>query len=191
ALLPLGAWTDVAPLAYYDAAWGMWWHALVVATLATALVIVLSRGHAGAVLRGMLSRAGRLRPWAFVALAAALAALESAAVARWCFAGNPPAIDVWIQYFQARIFLSGAVAAPPPPSVPHFALLHTLVTDRGWFAQFPPLHPALLALGMAFGAPWLVTPLLAGPFVGAVYLLGRQAGDERVARVAAGLALLS
>src|SRR5439155_18156595 len=80
---------------------------------------------------------------------------------------------------------------PPPPSVSHFGLLHTLVTDRGWFAQYPPVHPALLAIGMALGQAWLVTPLCTAALTAAVYLLGRRTGDERVARVAAGLALLS
>jgi len=190
-VLPLAAWTGVAPLAYYQAAWGMWARALLVVALLSALLAVVSRGRAAGWSRALLALAGRLRRRWFVALAAGAAVLEAVVVAIWCFARNPPVIDVWIQYFQARIFLSGALAAPPPPSVPHFGLLHTLATDRGWFAQFPPVHPALLAAGMAFGAAWLVTPLLAAPFTAAVYLLGRRTGDERIARLAAALSLFS
>jgi hypothetical protein len=117
--------------------------------------------------------------------------LEAVAVSRWCFAENPQAIDGWVQYFQARIFLSGHLVAPPPPSLAHFGALHVLVTERGWFSQFPPLHAALLAVGMAGGVAWLVTPLLAGLLPLAVYHVGRRTGDERVARLAAALVLLS
>jgi hypothetical protein len=96
-----------------------------------------------------------------------------------------------VQWFQARIFLTGRLTAPSPPSVEHFATLHMLLTDRGWFAQFPPLHAALVALGMAAGGAWLVTPLLTGLLPAALHRLGRQTGDERIARTAAVLPLLS
>ena len=127
----------------------------------------------------------------FVVILGAVAALEAVGVAVWCFAKNPQCIDAWVQYFQARIFLSGALIAPVPPSIPHFVTLHTLTTERGWFSQYPPIHPALLAAGMAVGTPWLVTPVLAALLPGAVYLLARRTDDERVARVAATLVLLS
>jgi hypothetical protein len=44
---------------------------------------------------------------------------------------------------------------------------------------------------MTLGVPWLVTPLLAALLPAATYWLGVQGGDERVARLAAALVLLS
>jgi hypothetical protein len=190
-LLPLGAWTGMAPVSYYAESWRLWGGTLLLASLSSVLAIVLSGGRVGAHVRGLLALALRPGRASFLLVLGALAALESAVMADRYFARNPPLIDVWVQSFQAKIFLSGALAAPAPRSLPHFALLHTLVTDVGWFSQYPPIHPALLAVGMALGATWLVTPLLSALLPAAAYLLARRTGDERVARLAAALGLLS
>jgi hypothetical protein len=190
-LLPLGVSAGIADLAYYTETWRFWLSTLVVAALATSLVLLLSKGAAAAALHAAMARVGRMSRRTFLLGACSAAMVEAAAVSLWCFSRNPQAIDGWVQYFQAKIFLSGRLVAPPPPSISHFATLHMLITERGWFSQFPPLHSALLALGMAAGAPWLVTPVLAGLLPLACYQLGRRSGDERVARLAAILPLLS
>ena len=189
-LLPIGSWAGLGDGAYYAEAWGLWGSALFVALAVALLALVVTRG---AVTRG-LAAAGE---WAlavprgrFLVMLGLVAGAEAALVALLCFARQPQSVDAWAQWFQARVFLSGSWVAPPPPSVAHFATLHMQV-DRGWFSQFPPVHPALLAIGMALGATWVVTPALFALFPAAVYALGRTTGDERVARVAAMLALLS
>ncbi len=189
--LPIGAWTGLGNAAHYEDAHGLWAATLLVVVPIALLALVVTRGAAA---HG-LARAGR-RVMAvprlhFLVGCGLLAAGEAAAVALFCFARQPQSIDAWGQWFQARILLGGSLVAPPPPSVAHFATLHMEFGPRGWFSQFPPLHPALLALGMACGAAWLVTPLLYALLPAAVFALGRTSGDERVARVAAGLTLLS
>jgi len=190
-LLPVGVAAGVADLAYYAETWRFWAVTLVLAVLVAALLLVATRGAVGRWFRRALGAALAVPAPAFLAVTGGLAAAEAAAVSWWCFARNPQAIDGWVQFFQARIFLAGRLVAPPPPSVAHFGTLHMLITDRGWFSHFPPLHPALLAVGMAAGAAWLVTPLATGLLPAAVFALGRRTGDERVARLAAVLSLVS
>ncbi|HLK12982.1 MAG TPA: hypothetical protein VKW76_16525 [Candidatus Binatia bacterium] len=190
-LLPLGLWAGMADRTYYADAWGMWWRTLLLAALVAGLLLLATEGRAAAFGRRLLGRIARVPPTRFVVLLGAVAALESATVAAWCFARAPQTIDGWVQHFQARVFLSGRLTAPAPPSVGHFLTMHMLITPHGWFAQYPPVHPALLALGMALGAGWLVTPVLGGLLPAAVYHLGAASGDARVGRVAAGLAVLS
>jgi hypothetical protein len=190
-LLPVGAWAGLAPLDYFAAAWGLWLRTLLVVVLATVLLLVLSRGGAPAGVRRLLTWSVGVRRPVFLLGLGLGAALEAVLVAVLCFDRGAESVDAWIQLFQARVFLSGALVAPPPPSIGHFATLHALITPRGWCSQYPPLHAALLAVGLAAGQPWLVTPVLAALLPPAVYLLGRRTGDERVARLAAALVLLS
>ena len=190
-VLPVGMWVGIADWPYYWETWRFWLASLGLAGLATGLVLVLSHGGAAAALRTLLARVVRMPARLFLAGVGVLALVEGLGVALWCFARNPQAIDGWVQFFQARIFLSGHATAPAPPSLAHFGTLHMLVTEHGWFSHFPPVHSALLALGMALGAAWLVTPLLGGLLPVAVYHLGRRTGDERIARTAAVLTLLS
>ncbi len=190
-LLPVGAWVGTVPPDSYADAWALWWRTGLLVALGTALVVLLSRGAAARWLRTLLGALARMPRAPFLAALGVLAALEAVGVAVWCFARNPQSLDAWVQYFQARIFLSGRLVAPVPPSIAHFATLHAAMGERGWFTHFPPVQPALLALGLAAGAPWLVTPLAAAFLPAAVHRLGARTADERVARVAAGLVLLS
>lgn len=190
-LLPIGAWTGVGERAAYDGdvamrAWG-----LVVAALITLLLLTVTRGRCGGWLRAALARVLALPRSVYLAVLGVVVGAQAGAVAVACFARNPQLIDTWAQYVQARIFAAGALAAAPPPSLAHFGILQMVTTPAGWFAQYPPVHPALLALGLTVGHAWLVTPVLGALLPAAVYWLGRQSGDERVARLAAALVPLS
>ncbi|HZP42323.1 MAG TPA: hypothetical protein VFD84_12555 [Candidatus Binatia bacterium] len=188
-VLPLGAWTDVAERALYTDAWRLWLHAAALALL-PAVVVCLAGG--APFVRGALGWAASTPRAVFLGVLGAAAAVEAALVAARCFARNPVHVDVWPQLFQAKIFLAGRLAAPPPPSVTHFATLNMLGNEaHGWFSQYPPIHALVLALGVAAGVPWLTTPLLAAVLPAAVWALGRGTGDERVARLAAALVTLS
>jgi len=190
-VLPVGAWTGVAPLAAYLEPLGLWWWTLIVALLASALLLIVSNGGVAAWLRALLARVCAGPPRVYLAALGFVAAAEAAAASWLLFDRTPPLIDAWVQAFQARVFLSGRLVAPLPPSPAHFATLFTPIGARGWFSQYPPVHSLLLALGLAAHAMWLVTPLLAAALPACLYLLARPGGDERVARLAAALALLS
>lgn len=100
----------------------------------------LERGESG-VWRGGLS----------VVLAAALVAASLVAFHR-----TPHLIDSVVQLFQAKIFAAGDLGAPRPPGGGFFVTQHMIVDDAGWYSQYAPGHPALLAVGTAAGAAWLV-----------------------------------
>jgi hypothetical protein len=103
----------------------------------------------------------------------------------WSFAGNPHSVDEMAQLFQARVFLSGRLAAPPPEPLEGFLFLHTWIAPSGWVSQFPPMHSLLLAIGMAGNVEWLINPLLGGTALVLVYLLTRGLYGERTALLAA------
>jgi len=91
---------------------------------------------------------------------------------------TPHVQDSVAYLFQAQTLARGALTAPAPPlaaaeATAHFDQEFLLVRDGRWFGKYPPGWPALLALGVRFGAPWLVNPLLATLTVALVYQLGR------------------
>ena len=98
-------------------------------------------------------------PLAVAGIVAAIALAVYAVIARTVFSARPLLIDEIAQALQARIFLDGRLAAPVVEPAQFFSTLHMVEHAGGIFSQFPPGGPAMLALGDAVGAMWLVGPL--------------------------------
>lgn len=100
----------------------------------------------------------RLLPW----LAAAWATTVAALLARFVFEGVPHIPDDVSYLFQAKYFAAGRLYLPAPPDAESFAISHTISDGTKWYGYGSPGWPAVLALGVLAGAPWLVNPLLGG-----------------------------
>jgi hypothetical protein len=102
----------------------------------------------------------------------------SAAIAWFAFQGLPHVEDELVYLFQARTLVHGAltVAAPPEVAQPGLAYYLLDIQQGRWFAVTSPGWPAVLALGVLVGAPWLVNPVLAG-----IAVLLAQAVTQRLA----------
>ncbi len=104
------------------------------------------------------------------------------------FQGTPVLDDDISAFFQARIFLSGHLTVPAPQPQDFFPQYAVICGRHGvdWTcSMYPAGHPALLAIGLALGVPWLVIPLLASGVCVLAAAVGRLLFDERVARLAA------
>lgn len=105
---------------------------------------------------GWAGRAGRP-----VTVGAALLLAGLLLAASWeAFERSPHLVDSVVQLFQAKIFAAGRLVAPPPPGDGFFTTLHMIEDAGGWYSQYPPGHAALLAAGVAAGAPWSVPLVL-------------------------------
>ena len=143
----------------------------------------------------------RLEPWrkkiiavptAGFALALALVlALATALLSGGLFKHSPHLVDTIAQLFQARIFSGGSLTAPAPDHFEFFNASHLVRHGGRWFSQYPPGHPALLSIGLLFGAPWLVNPIFAAGTVLLVYGTARRLIGEARARIAAVLYVIS
>jgi len=120
---------------------------------------------------------------AFAAGAALFATLASAVLAWYCFSGMPFTSDEMAQQWHARILLSGHLAATPEPHPEFFNTAPVFDREGRWFSQYPIGGPAVIALGMAVNAAWLVNPLMIGVATWQLYRLLRLAKGELVARV--------
>jgi len=91
---------------------------------------------------------------------------------------------------QARLFAAG-MRTGPPGDVPALLDYPFWVSAGPSHSPFPPGWPALLAVGVALGAPWLVNALLAGVLPLVAGAVGRAWGGARVGLVAAAVAAVS
>jgi hypothetical protein len=105
--------------------------------------------------------------WAFVGGAALLAFGAYALTSVLLFKGRPIFLDEMSQLLQARAYARGALTTPTGPIAEFVSILHTVYTDGRSYSQFPAGGPAMLAIGMLLGVPWLVNPLCGAVAVGA------------------------
>ncbi|MGH7858386.1 MAG: hypothetical protein ACREQY_13765, partial [Candidatus Binatia bacterium] len=128
-------------------------------------------------------------------LALFVAAATGAAIVSVVVFGSLPRLDDGVAaLFQARIFATGRITLPLPQHAEFFEQFGVLGGRAGighWCGMYPPGWPALLALGVLAGAPWLVNPLLGGALVVAIAALGREVYGDRIGRIAGALAVAS
>ena len=112
-------------------------------------------------------------------------------VISWCvFDGVPGYIDSCAYMFQARLFAQGSFYAPLPPEPDFFEAQNILMKGK-WYSQYPPGYPALLALGVIFGIPWVINPILGALTIVCIYLLARELYTDSIAKISAVLASIS
>ena len=127
-----------------------------------------------------------------LAVGLCLLALAAAAwVATAIFDRVPHVEDDVAFLFQARTIASGRLFVPVPLKPEFFDIPFTLQRDGLWFGKYPPGYPAVLALGVLVGQPWLVEPILGAAAIGLTYLLGRRLYDPWVGLAGAALAAAS
>ncbi len=119
-----------------------------------------------------------------VAVGAALWVTVTAALLSWVsYERHPHIPDEVVYWIHARYFADGRLALPAPP-VPEAFDVDLMDLDGGrWFSPVPPGWPALLAIGMLVGLPWLVNPVLAGLNTLLAWTLARRLYSGRVARL--------
>ncbi|HKK08837.1 MAG TPA: glycosyltransferase family 39 protein [Gemmatimonadota bacterium] len=133
--------------------------------------------------------AGRVAPWTRAVTLVILAVLLPC-VSWFVFRHRPLLVDSVAQLFQAHIYASGRWTAPAPTHPAFFSTQNMLFDGARWYSEYPPGHPALLALGLVARAPWLVPVLLSLGSAMALYGFVRRVYDATTARVTAVLLVL-
>ena len=145
-----------------------------------------SRRGLGAVAAAVGGRGRVFVPVALAALAAVLVTVSHVA-----FRHRPILVDEIVQLFQAQVFAAGRIAAPAP-ALPEFFVTQHMLVDRGmWYAQYPPGHSALLAVGARAGAAWAVPIALTLATAALLHAFARRAYGPREARLSLLLAAAS
>jgi hypothetical protein len=160
--------------------------------LVVALTVALTLGNSvdralGVAKRWLLAPT----PGLFAAGIGVATLLASAFLARYCFAGRPFTTDEMAQQWHARILLSGHLALPSEPHPEFFNTAPVLDRPSLWYSQYPIGGPAVIALGLALRAVWLVNPILLGIAAWCFSRFASAAFDELTARLTSVLFLLS
>jgi len=103
-------------------------------------------------------------------VAAAWVLVASGSLAWFSYEAHPHIPDEVAYLLQARYMAEGMLSMPCPPVPGGFELDLMTCDADGWYSIFPPGWPAMLALGVLTGLPWLVNPLLGAL---AILLAGR------------------
>lgn len=190
-LIPFAAWWDDVRLDYFTGAWQTWGWGTVVAALALALVLAVSKGRAPHALLALWRRIMAVRTTVFVGAIAVLFAVLTVLCTLFVFDGNPRNVDGFAQLFQARIFLAGRLWMAPPAELANFATLQVILGPDKWLSQYPPGQSLILAAGLLAGAWWALNPLLAAALAVATWRVARWCTDDSTARLTMILICLS
>ena len=126
------------------------------------------------------------------ALGAALAVfLLSAFFAQYCFAGTAYSGDEIAQRWHAQMLLAGRLYLPAELHREFFSTNEVLDAGGKWFSQFPVGGPAVFALGLLLGIPWLVNPALAAFTAWNIHRFASRCFDRTTARAATLLFVVS
>jgi Dolichyl-phosphate-mannose-protein mannosyltransferase len=120
----------------------------------------------------------------FAALGAVWVTVLAAALNLFVYQNHPHIEDEVIYLYHARYLAEGVLTVPAPPVPEAFSLYLIPYAAARWYSIFPPGWPAILAIGILFGVPWLVNPVLAGVNVLLSYVFLREIYSRRLARMA-------
>jgi hypothetical protein len=89
-------------------------------------------------------------------------ALVAAGASYFALERVPHIDDSVSNLFQAKYFAAGRLYLPAPPDTEAFRIDLAVVQAGKWFGYAFPGWPAVLAVGVLAGVPWLVNPVLGG-----------------------------
>ncbi len=118
----------------------------------------------------------------FVVIAAIWVATVAALLSYVVYERHPHVTDEVAYLLQARYLATGVLTLPAPSFPAAFEVYLIEVENGRWYAAPPVGWPAVLAIGVLLGVPWLVNPILAGLNVLLAYALARELYDRFVAR---------
>ncbi len=146
---------------------------------------------AGARRRAESLAANESLAWRAVMGGALFVTVVCGALAYFVWENHPHIIDEVGYFYHARYLAAGKLSLPLPPVIDAFRF-YLIEGYRGhWYVTMPPGWPAVLALGMLAGVPWLVNPLLAGLNILLAYALLKRVLERSYALAAVALLCVS
>ena len=120
----------------------------------------------------------------FAMIAAAWIFVACGFLAYFVYQNHPHVPDEVVYLYHARYFAKGMLAMPLPPVPEAFNLDLMTYEAARWYSPVPPGWPAVLAIGVFLGVPWLVNPALNAIAVLLAYVFLRDVYNRRFARFA-------
>ncbi len=93
-------------------------------------------------------------------------------ISRYVLQSFPNSADEHAYIFQAQVFAQGRLSAPEHPHQEFLSPFYILTHEGKVFSIFPPGWSLILSIGMFWGVPALVNPIIGGITVLVVFALG-------------------
>lgn len=108
-----------------------------------------------------------------------------------CLNGIPINTDEFSYFFQANMMKSFRLFVPVPANTEYIQLDNIVIDSGKWYSKYTVGFPFLLAIGMFFGVPMVVNPIIS--IIGAIfiYLITKRLFGEKAAVISVFLAFLS
>jgi hypothetical protein len=159
--------------------WVVWAVALVAVSLLVARFLPRLCDHLAVLFEWAILRPPRALFMAALAVAICLLGIFFS----WHLFGlQPLTIDELSLEWQGRLLAGGRLFARAEDQPEFFSTTQTVIVGDRWFTHFPFGPAAVLSLGVAAGAPWLVNPILAAVGALIVYRYLAAVTSEREAR---------
>ena len=189
AFLPIANWLPGGHAApWYSAIVSEWVSGSAIVLGVAVVLAILSRRMDGIWPRGV---GDYFVTWAFdhparfAVVIAAVSLAIYAVVASTVFSRVPISIDELVQLMQARTFAGGRLWQPASPNPEFYSILNVVDAQGRYYGQFPAGGPAMLAVGVLIGAPWLVGPVCGAVSVAAFWSYVRVVEPSRGVAVGA------
>ncbi len=119
----------------------------------------------------------------FALLAALWVFILAAILSYFVYRAHPHISDEAQYVYQANYMAAGQLTVTPPKVPEAFEVYMTSYREPRWFGIFPPGFPAVLAIGVKLGIPWLVNPFLGGLCILLAYIFFQEIYSLRFARI--------
>jgi hypothetical protein len=190
--LPLANWLPGGHAAPWYSAFLSEWVSGTAIVLGVAVVLAIVSRRTGALWRDGGARSisdwAHDHPMMFATGLSMVSFAVYAVVASAVFSRVPISIDELVQLVQAKTFANGRLWEPASATPEFQSVLNMVDLNGRYYSQFPPGGPAMLALGVMIGAPWLIGPLCGAVAVAAFWSYVRAVEPRR--GVAVGAAVL-
>ncbi|WP_096893824.1 glycosyltransferase family 39 protein [Candidatus Scalindua japonica] len=147
------------------------------------------------VLDKILKRSGRKNDYdgidPFAIVASVGVTLLAAVLSIISYERHPHIPDEVGYLYHAKYFAAGMLTMPAAPVPEAFNIDLMTYEDNRWYSPVSPGWPAILAIGMFFGVPWMVNPVLGGFSTLLAYIFIRTIYDRYTARIATLLLCIS
>lgn len=191
--LPIVNWLPGGQQAlWYSAFLSEWLSGSAIVVGVGAVLAILSRRLDGVWRDGLgesLTERAQRQPGTFGFAVSVTAFAICAVIATKVFSRVPISIDELVQLVQAKTFASGRLWQPASQTPEFYSVLNMVDLNGRYYSQFPPGGPALLAIGILIGAPWLVGPFCAGVSVAAFWAYLRAVEPRKGVAVGATILL--
>jgi hypothetical protein len=159
--------------------WILWAVVLVAASLLVSRALPRLCDHLAVLFEWTILRPPRVL---FMAALAVVICLLGVFFSWYLFGLQPLTIDELSLEWQGRLLAGGRLFARAEAHPEFFSTTQTVIVGDRWFTHFPFGPAAVLGLGVAAGAPWLVNPILAAAGALIVYRYLAAVTSEREAR---------